>query len=60
MAEFRSIYPSAVDWVASTAAARVNGYLGGEGTAAELEAELPSLGLSDAAAERLRRHVKSR
>ncbi|MBI5368619.1 MAG: peptide-methionine (S)-S-oxide reductase [Planctomycetes bacterium] len=46
MREFKRFYPGARDFINSTAAARVNGYLGGHGTRAQLEAELPSLGLS--------------
>jgi peptide-methionine (S)-S-oxide reductase len=46
MNEFRIIYPAAGDFVASTAAARVNGYVGGYGTFAALQAEMSSLGLS--------------
>jgi peptide-methionine (S)-S-oxide reductase len=44
--EFQSLYPNAQDLVASTAVARVNGYLGGHGTDAQLQQELPCLGLS--------------
>lgn len=46
MQEFTRIYPDFSDFVDSTAAARVNGYLGGYGTAARLEADLDQLGLS--------------
>ncbi len=46
MQEFTRIYPSFGDLIDSTAAARVNGYLGGYGTVAQLEAELDQLGLS--------------
>lgn len=60
MREFHSFYPSGDAFVASTAAARVNGYLSGEGTAAELEAELASLGLSESGRQKLRNIVKSR
>jgi peptide-methionine (S)-S-oxide reductase len=42
---FSAIYPDDDDFVASTAAARVNGYLGGYGTCEELQEELDSLGL---------------
>ena len=59
MREFRSFYPADNQFVASTAAARVNGYVSGEGTTAELEAELVSLGLSEAGRQRLRKIVKS-
>jgi len=53
MAEFRSYYPHDLEFVASTAAARVNGYLNG-GTCARLERDLPGLGLSEGAAGHLR------
>ena len=46
LAEFEAIYPSAKALAGSTAAARVNGYLAGYGTSAELQAELDGLGLS--------------
>ena len=58
MREFRSFYPLGDAFVASTAGARVNGYLSGGGTAAELETELASLGLSELGRQRLRRIVK--
>jgi methionine-S-sulfoxide reductase len=51
--EFNAIYPSLADLVASTAAARVNGYAAGYGTRAGLKAELPGLGLSPAGAQTL-------
>jgi peptide-methionine (S)-S-oxide reductase len=57
LAEFQSIYPNPADLVASTAAARVNGYLGGNGTLAQLQAEIGSLGLSPAGKERLLERV---
>jgi peptide-methionine (S)-S-oxide reductase len=59
MREFHSFYPVDNQLVASTAAARVNGYVSGEGTIAELEAELGSLGLSEAGRQKLRKIVKS-
>ena len=46
MREFERIYPAAGDFVDSTAAARVNGYLGGNGTSENLDAHLDRLGLS--------------
>jgi methionine-S-sulfoxide reductase len=46
MREFRAMYPAAADFVASTSAARVNGYVGGHGSRADLEREIESLGLS--------------
>ena len=51
--EFRAIYPDDEAFVASTAAARVNGYLGGHGTVEALRAELGSFGLSPAGGEKL-------
>lgn len=59
MREFRSFYPADNQFMASTAAARVNGYVSGEGTTADLEVELSSLGLSEAGRQRLRKIVKS-
>jgi peptide-methionine (S)-S-oxide reductase len=46
MKEFAAIYPDNDDFVASTAAARVNGYVAGYGTLAGLQGELDDLGLS--------------
>jgi peptide-methionine (S)-S-oxide reductase len=51
--ELRAIYPDAEDFVASTAAARVNGYVGGNGTLEQLQEELDSLGLSEAGRQKL-------
>lgn len=45
--ELTRIYPRHQDLVASTAAARMNGYAGGNGGADQLARELSSLGLSD-------------
>jgi peptide-methionine (S)-S-oxide reductase len=53
LAEFNAIYPSAQALVDSTAAARVNGYVAGYGTLAELQVDLEHLGLSPAASHRL-------
>jgi peptide-methionine (S)-S-oxide reductase len=53
MSEFKAMYPETEDFVNSTAAARVNGYLGGYGTLAQLQRELDSLGLSTAARDKL-------
>ena len=46
--EFRAIYPKDKDFVASTAAARVNGFLAGHGTTDTLWLEIDSYGLSTA------------
>jgi methionine-S-sulfoxide reductase len=51
--EFRAMYPDEERFVASTAAARVNGYLAGHGTLERLRDELDSLGLSVKGSERL-------
>jgi peptide-methionine (S)-S-oxide reductase len=51
--EFQALYPDVTDLVNSTAAASVNGYVGGHGTLAALQAEIDDLGLSPAGRERL-------
>lgn len=51
--EMAAIYPDAADFVNSTAAARVNGYLGGNGDAETLHREIDSYGLSATAKQRL-------
>ena len=53
MAEFRIIYPDASAFVNSTAAARMNGFVGGNATLAELEEALDDTDLSAAAREKL-------
>lgn len=53
MSAFEAIYPDNDDFVNSTAAARVNGYLGGYGSLADLQEEINDLGLSPAAQEKL-------
>jgi peptide-methionine (S)-S-oxide reductase len=60
MKEFNTMYPSDDDFVNSTAAARVNGYLAGYGTPEALEKELNSLGLSTDANKKLMDIVKNR
>jgi peptide-methionine (S)-S-oxide reductase len=50
---FRGMYPNNDDFVNSTAAARVNGHLGGYGTFEALETELESLDLSPEAEKKL-------
>lgn len=55
--EFRAMYPEEEDLVRSTAAARVNGYLGGNGTREQMERELPLMGLSPEAMELLRKFL---
>jgi hypothetical protein len=48
LGELQRFYPSMEDLVDSTAAARINGYLDGYGSEAQLEAEIDQLGLSEA------------
>jgi methionine-S-sulfoxide reductase len=58
MEEFRGMYAADGDIVASTAAARVNGYVAGYGTPETLEAELDGLGFSEPARQALRELVE--
>jgi peptide-methionine (S)-S-oxide reductase len=62
MKEFATFYPDPGDFVNSTAAARVNGVLGGHGTLAQFEDEVHDLGLSDEAQQHLvevaQRHLR--
>jgi methionine-S-sulfoxide reductase len=60
MAEFEAIYPEAKDFVDSTAAARVNGYIGGHGTIEQFEDEIGKLGLSARGQEKLRQIAERR
>lgn len=53
MREFRALYPEEEEFVNSTVAARVNGYLGGNSTLATLQAEIDDLGLAAASREKL-------
>jgi peptide-methionine (S)-S-oxide reductase len=46
MAEFRAIYPDFKKFIDSTAAARLNGYLGGYGNPDTYQKELQSYGLT--------------
>lgn len=52
--EFRSMYPDGNDLVSSTSAARVNGYLGGNGNPEQIREELSLLGLSPDVQKRLK------
>lgn len=58
--ELRRIYPDEGDFVNSTAAARLNGYLAGYGTEANFQSELPKLGLSPAGQALLLKKVAGR
>lgn len=53
-AELSAIYPEEADFVNSTAAARINGYLDGHGSNRQLRAEVETLGLSADGQRRLR------
>ncbi len=53
MKEFNAIYPATEDFVNSTAASRINGYLGGYGTFSALKAELNNLGLPPVTSKKL-------
>jgi peptide-methionine (S)-S-oxide reductase len=59
-AEFAEMYPRVREFVDSTAAARVNGYLDGYGSVEALERDLDKFGLTPAGAQVLRRKVESR
>ena len=60
MKEFNRMYPEHGDFVDSTAAARVNGYLEGHGTYESLLAEIDTFGLSPEGRQRLLNIVKKR
>ena len=51
--ELSAHYPTTAQLIRSTAAARINGYVGGHGTLARLEREIDGYGLSEAARARL-------
>jgi len=53
LGEFAAMFGSTAEFVNSTAAARVNGYLGGNGSMEQLREEIDKLGLSPAGRERL-------
>ena len=53
MTEFSAFYPNPQDFINSTAAARVNGYVSGYGTIVQLQDELAGLGLSARGGQRL-------
>lgn len=60
MMEFRTLYPVEEDLMNSTAAARINGYLGGYGSFEELREALPGFGLTPVTRKKLIDIVKSR
>lgn len=57
--ELKAMYPSFRTIIFSTAAARLNGYLGGYGTLENLQAEIDSYGLSERAKDHLLNFVKA-
>ncbi len=58
--ELRAFYPDDARFTASTAAARLNGYLGGHGTLQQLQGEIRLLGLSDRSGRALWEVVRKR
>jgi hypothetical protein len=58
--EFKAVYPDAKDFTDSTAAARVNGYVGGHGTMEQFEEEIGRLGLSDEGQDKLQEIAQRR
>jgi peptide-methionine (S)-S-oxide reductase len=57
MREFHLLYPTEREFVDSTAAARVNGWLYGYGDRAQIERELPLIGLSESGQTEIRRQT---
>jgi len=60
MRDFNTMYPQQEDFMNSTAAARINGYLYGYGSLEDLKNELPGFGLSTVAESKLVEVVKKR
>jgi peptide-methionine (S)-S-oxide reductase len=60
MEELRVLFPQERQFVDSTTAARLNGYVGGFGTLEQLEGELDSFGLSEQAEGYIRERVSRR
>ncbi len=58
-AELEAIYPDLEDFVNSTAAAKVNGYVGGHGSLGRLQNEIEQFGLSPEAEKALLDRVKA-
>ncbi len=56
--ELQAIYPNEPDFINSTAAARLNGYLDGHGSKQQLDREIDKLGLSGEGQALLRKHVR--
>jgi peptide-methionine (S)-S-oxide reductase len=60
MGELKEQYPREADFVNSTVAARLNGYVAGFGTLEQLERELEGFGLSEQAERYIRKRVSRR
>ena len=60
MRELNAMYPLQEDFMNSTTAARINGYLYGYGSMEDLKKEFPGFGLSPAAEKKLVEVVKRR
>ncbi len=56
--EFQALYPDPADLTRSTAAARVNGYLGGNGSSSQLVDEAAQLGMGEKATRQLVDYVR--
>jgi peptide-methionine (S)-S-oxide reductase len=53
MKEFSALYPVSTDFINSTAAAKVNGFIGGNGTIGDLKADLEGIKLAPEAIDRI-------
>jgi peptide-methionine (S)-S-oxide reductase len=58
MKEFNALYSSPTDFINSTAAAKVNGFLGGDGTIRKLKTDLENLKLAPEAIDRIVKELK--
>jgi peptide-methionine (S)-S-oxide reductase len=56
--EFEAIYPDLEGFINSTAVARANGYVGGNGSYEQLQAEIDDLGLSEQGRQILQEQAK--
>jgi peptide-methionine (S)-S-oxide reductase len=57
--EFKAMYPKHIDFVNSTAAAKVNGYLGGYASKEKVKTEIQSFGLSESAGKQLLNSIRN-
>ena len=56
--EFEAIYPQLEDFVNSTAVSRVNGFVNGYGSQAQLQSEIAEYGLSSKAQDKLEKQAR--